>query len=38
MLPDSFSVINDVSMTSLLLSKIVYVLANFRDFIRDHTV
>ena len=31
-------VINDVSMTSLLLLKIVYVIANFLDFIRDLTI
>ena len=34
----SFSVINDVIMTSLLLLKIIYVLANFLDFIRDLTI
>ena len=34
----SFLEINDVIMTSLLLLKIYYVLANFLDFIRDLTI
>ena len=34
----SFLEINDVIMTSLLLLKIIYVLANFLDFIRDLTI
>ena len=33
----SFLVINDVIMTSLLLLKIIYELANFFDFITDLT-
>lgn len=35
MLPVAFSVTNDVIMKSLTLSKIIYVLSNFLDFIRD---
>ena len=34
----SLLVINDIIMTSLLLLKIIYVLANFLDFIRDPTI
>ena len=33
-----FFVINDVIMTSLLLLRIIYVLANFFDVIRDFTI
>ena len=34
----SFLVINDVIMISLLLLKIIYLLANFLDLFRDHTI
>ena len=34
----SLLVINDVIMTSLLLLNIIYVLANFLDFIRNPTI
>ena len=34
----SFLVINVVIMNSLLLLKIIYMLANFLDFIRDLTI
>ena len=34
----SLLVINEVIMTSLLLLNIIYVLANFLDFIRDPTI
>ena len=33
-----FLFINDVIMTSLLLLKIIQVLANFFDFISDHAI
>ena len=34
----SFLVIKDVIMTALTLLKIIYVFANFLDFIRDHNI
>jgi len=37
MLPVAFSVANDAIMKSLTLLKIIYVLSNFLDFIRDFT-
>ena len=33
-----YLVINEVILTSLLLLKIIYALANFLDFIRDLTI
>ena len=35
--PVAFSVTNDVNVKSLTLLKIIYVLSNFLDFIRDFT-
>ena len=38
MLSNHCLVINEVILTSLLLLKIIYALANFLDFIRDLTI
>ena len=38
MFPNHCLVINEVILTSLLLLKIICVLANFLDFIRDLTI